>query len=358
MLKQLLMFGAFAGLIGCSEQAASPEGAAKKAEGVDVFYVDYGMLQNSISLSGSLLPNEETDIRSEVSGRIDKLNFTEGNQVPKGKLLLTLDDAEWQAQLAKAKSQLDLAEKEKQRKGKLLEAKGISQEEYDQSLALVQELQADVQLIQSRIRNAEIYAPFSGQIGLRYVSPGAYVSQGQILAKLVQTDPIKIEFGVPQRYAGFIKEGMEIKFRMDGTDSTFTGEIYAFEGRIDAATRTLNVRARCDNKQGILIPGAFAEVDLVLADLNDALMIPTSAVIPQIRGQKVFVMKNGVATSVDVESGIRTETEIQITKGLAKGDTLITTALLALKDGMPVKARNVINAAKWTFHQLVLSGRF
>jgi membrane fusion protein (multidrug efflux system) len=284
------------------------------------------------------------DIRSEVAGRIDQLNFSEGSRVAKGKLILKIDDAEWRAQLAKAKSQLDLAEKDKQRKGKLLEAKGLSQEEYDQSLSRVQELQAEVQLIQSRIRNAEIYAPFSGQIGLRYVSPGAYVSQGQILAKLVQTDPIKIEFGVPQRYAGFIKEGMEINFKMDGSDSTFVAKIYAYEARIDAATRTLNVRARCENSQGLLIPGAFAEVNLVLADLTDALMIPTSAVVPQIRGQKVFIMKNGVAQSVDVESGIRTETEIQITKGLAKGDTLITTALLALKDGMPVQVRNVTNA--------------
>lgn len=344
MLKQLLMFSALASLIGCSEQAASPEGAVKKAEGVDVFYVDYGPLQNSIVVSGSLLPNEEVDIRSEVAGRIDQLNFNEGSRVAKGKLILKIDDAEWRAQLAKAKSQLDLAEKDKQRKGKLLEAKGLSQEEYDQSLSRVQELQAEVQLIQSRIRNAEIYAPFSGQIGLRYVSPGAYVSQGQILAKLVQTDPIKIEFGVPQRYAGFIKEGMEINFKMDGSDSTFVAKIYAYEARIDAATRTLNVRARCENTQGVLIPGAFAEVNLVLADLTDALMIPTSAVVPQIRGQKVFIMKNGVAQSVDVESGIRTETEIQITKGLAKGDTLITTALLALKDGMPVQVRNVTNA--------------
>ena len=344
MIKQLIILSSLAGLLACSGTADSPEGAEKKAEGVDVFYVDYGPLQNSIVVSGSLLPNEEVDIRSEVAGRIDQLNFSEGSRVAKGKLILKIDDAEWRAQLAKAKSQLDLAEKDKQRKGKLLEAKGLSQEEYDQSLSRVQELQAEVQLIQSRIRNAEIYAPFSGQIGLRYVSPGAYVSQGQILAKLVQTDPIKIEFGVPQRYAGFIKEGMEINFKMDGSDSTFVAKIYAYEARIDAATRTLNVRARCENSQGLLIPGAFAEVNLVLADLTDALMIPTSAVVPQIRGQKVFIMKNGVAQSVDVESGIRTETEIQITKGLAKGDTLITTALLALKDGMPVQVRNVTNA--------------
>jgi membrane fusion protein (multidrug efflux system) len=344
MIKQLIILSSLAGLLACSGTADSPEGAVKKAEGVDVFYVDFGPLQNSIVVSGSLLPNEEVDIRSEVAGRIDQLNFSEGSRVAKGKLILKIDDAEWRAQLAKAKSQLDLAEKDKQRKGKLLEAKGLSQEEYDQSLSRVQELQAEVQLIQSRIRNAEIYAPFSGQIGLRYVSPGAYVSQGQILAKLVQTDPIKIEFGVPQRYAGFIKEGMEINFKMDGSDSTFVAKIYAYEARIDAATRTLNVRARCENSQGLLIPGAFAEVNLVLADLTDALMIPTSAVVPQIRGQKVFIMKNGVAQSVDVESGIRTETEIQITKGLAKGDTLITTALLALKDGMPVQVRNVTNA--------------
>jgi membrane fusion protein (multidrug efflux system) len=346
MIKHLLTLSSLLALFACNSKNSSPEAAAKKADGVDVFYVDYGPLKNSISLSGSLLPNEETDVRSEVSGRIDQLNFSESSRVAKGKLLVRIDDAEWRAQLAKAKSQLELAQKDKERKGKLLEAKGLSQEEYDQSVSRVQELQAEVQLIQSRLRNAEIYAPFTGQIGLRYVSPGAYVTQGQILAKLVQTDPIKIEFGVPQRYAGFIKEGMEIHFKMDGSDSNFVAKIYAFEARIDAATRTLNVRARCDNAQGILIPGAFAEVNLVLADVTDAIMIPTSALVPQIRGQKVFLLENGLAQSMDVLTGLRTETEIQVTKGLAKGDTLITTALLALKDGTPVKVRNVINAKK------------
>lgn len=345
MIKQLLSATLLFAIAACSQPEATQQGA-KKAEGVDVFYIDVSSIQNNIQISGSLLPNEEIDVRSEVAGRIDQLNFTEGSDIAKGRLLLKIDDAEWRAQLAKAKSQLDLAQKEKDRKTKLLEAKGISQEEYDQSVARVQELKAEVQLIDSRIRNSQIYAPFSGQVGLRYVSPGAYITQGQILAKLVQTDPIKIEFGVPQRYAGFIKEGMEINFKMDGSDSTFVAKIYAFEGRIDAATRTLTVRARCDNKSGALIPGAFAEIDLVLEDVDDAIMIPTAAIVPQIRGQKVFVLKNGVAQEVEVETGVRTETRLQITKGLAKGDTLITTALLALKNGMPVQVRNVINAKK------------
>ncbi len=343
MTKQFLLLSTVLVLAACSNAPETGPQNAKPAEGVDVFLVDHAPLKNSISLSGTLLPNEETDLRSEVSGRIDQLNFDESSRVAKGKLLVRIDDAEWRAQLAKAKSQLDLAQKDKERKGKLLEAKGLSQEEYDQSVSRVQELLAEVQLIQSRIRNAEIYAPFSGQIGLRYVSPGAYVTQGQILAKLVQTDPIKIEFGVPQRYAGFIKEGMEIHFEMDGIDKLFVAKIYAYEARIDAGTRTLNVRARCDNSEGILIPGAFAEINLVLDDITDAIMIPTSALVPQIRGQKVFMLDKGVAQSMDVVTGVRTETHIQVTKGLAKGDTLITTALLALKDGMPVKVRNVIN---------------
>ncbi len=342
-MKQLLLFSTLLGLAACSNTPESGEQKAKPADGVDVFYVDFSPIQNSISISGTLLPNEEMDIRSEVAGRIEQLNFSEGNNVAKGKLLLKIDDAEWRAQLLKAKSQLDLAKKEKERKAKMLEAKGISQEEFDQSVARVSELQAEVQLIESRIRNSQVYAPFAGQVGLRYASPGAYVAQGQILAKLVQTDPIKIEFGVPQRYAGFIKEGMEINFKMDGSDSVFVAKIYAFEGRIDATTRTLAVRARCQNKHGILIPGAFVEVNLVLNNINEALMIPTSAVVPQIRGQKVFLLKNGEAQSMDIITGLRTETEIQVTKGLAKGDTLITTALLALKDGTPVKVRNVIN---------------
>lgn len=330
----------------CGNGAEQPGSSQRTSDAVDVLVIQGEEIENTIFLTGTLMANEEIEIRAEVAGRIEKLAFNEGSKVAQGALLIKIDDAEWQAQLLKAKSLVQLAEKDKSRKRQLLEAKGISQEEFDQAETRLNELKAEVAVIESKIRNANIYAPFSGTIGLRYTSLGAYVNQGQMITQLVQNDPMKIEFAVPQRYAAFMEKGMKITFKMDGSAEELQAEIYAYDSRIDPGSRTLKVRAKAPNKEGKLIPGAFVEVKLVLQNIPDALMIPTAALVPQIRGQKVFVLEDGLAQSREVEVGIRTETEIQITKGLSAGDTLVTSALLAIKDGAPLQVRNVKNSTK------------
>jgi len=328
----------------CTNSEQATTNAIRPPDAVDVIVVQTENVNNVIQITGTLMPNEEIDIRAEIGGRVLRLPFSEGSKVSKGALLVKIDDSELQAELQKTKALVDLAEKDKARKKQLLDAKGISQEEYEQAETRLNELKAEVAVIESKLRNANTYAPFSGTVGLRYASEGAYATQGQVLALLVQTDPMKVEFGVPQRYAAFIKKGMKITFVLDGYTEVFEGEVYAYEPRIDASTRTLKVRAMAQNKEEKLIPGAFVEVKIMLQSIGDAVMIPSQALVPQITGQKVFVLKNGIAESREVEVGIRTETHIQITSGLSAGDTLVTTALLAIKAGSPIQVRNVIKA--------------
>ncbi len=339
----LVLIGGAVALAGCNANGGNAiGGTANGSEAVDVFIVSGQATDNRIYANGTILANEEVELRNEIAGRIEVLNLREGSYVKSGELLLKIDASEHEAQLARLNSQLNIAEKDEARKRELLAISGVSQEVYDNAAALVEELKADIQLTESRIRNSRILAPFSGRVGLRYVSQGAYIAMGERIAVLVQDDPVKIEFNVPQRYASQMKVGQKITFAYSGSKTPFTAEVYATEPRIDVGTRTLRIRAKCDNKEGKLIPGAFVEIELILETLDDALMVPSEVVIPQLQGQQLFVMRDGKAHAVEVETGIRTETMVQITEGLNPGDTVITTALLALKEGAAVKPRNVV----------------
>lgn len=304
--------------------------------GIEAFVVASSSLDNIIKTTGSILPNEKMELRSEVSGRIDKLGFAEGTQVQKGAILVQIDDSELLAQLQKLNAQLRIAKEDENRKQQLLAINGISQEIYDASLARLEELEADIALTNSKIRKSKIIAPFSGKIGLRLVSEGAWVSTGEIISTLVQTDPIKVEFSVPERYASSLKKGMSVQFTIAGLDDPLEAEIYATEPQIDASTRAMKVRALTPNTSGLLIPGAFAELTINLGTIEDAIMVPTLTLVPLLNSQNVFLVKKGRAQLTEVETGIRTEKMIQITQGITSGDTVATTGLLALKDFMPV----------------------
>lgn len=337
----LLLVGAFA--IGCGDtNGPSLGGTANGSEAVDVFIVTGKPTENRIYANGTIMANEEVELRNEIAGRVEVLNLREGSKVNRGEVLLEIDASEHEAQLARLNAQLNIAEKDEARKRELLTISGVSQEIYDNAAALVEELQADIQLTKSRIRNSRVLAPFTGRVGLRYVSPGAFLNAGERIAVLVQDDPVKIEFNVPQRYAPMMQVGQQISFSYSGSRTPFTAEVYATEPRIDVGTRTLRVRAKCENPKGALIPGAFVEIELILETIDEALMVPSEVIIPQLQGQNLFVMRGGKALSVSVETGIRTETMVQIIEGIAPGDTVITTALLALKEGAVVKPRNVV----------------
>ena len=346
MKKSFILFLPFLiAVMGCSHSNKSRQadtGRRFGAVNVDVKVLEPRPLINEFFTTGSILANEKVELRTEVSGRITGIFFEEGSQVSKGALLLKINDSELQAQLTKIEAQEKLAEQEEFRNRALLELKAISQEEYDISLNQLKAIQAEKQLLEAQIEKTEILAPLSGKIGLRYVSPGSYIPSNSLIAILQQVDPIKIEFSVPEKYSLIVRKGMHLTFTVENIDRSFDGVIYAVESGIDPQTRTIKVRARSPNPGSLLMPGTYARISITLERIPDALTIPSEALITELEGTRVYICRNGKAISVPVKTGIRTDTDVQITSGLSAGDSLIITGLLQISNNMPVLAKTAV----------------
>ncbi len=316
-----------------SERQAGGTAPAVKVSGMVLSPESFA---ENLSLSGTIEANEQIEIRSEVSGIIENINFSEGSRVSKGQVLFRVNDQELRAQLAKVQTSQNLAGENERRAKLLLEKEAISREEYDMAEADLASARAEFQLMQAQLGKATVRAPFAGIIGLRYISQGTYVTPTTPIAKLVNTDKLKITFAIPEKYASQIKIDDEITFSASNSAEENIAKIYAIEPGVDVSTRTLRMRAIADNKEGQLIPGTFANVFLPLAVVNDALMVPTEALIPIQNGKKIFVSENGRAREVVVETGARTESEVRVTSGLKPGDTILTSGIMVLRDGTPL----------------------
>ncbi|MDB5012039.1 MAG: cation transporter [Daejeonella sp.] len=291
---------------------------------------------NSLSLTGSIEANEQVDIRSEVSGLVTAINFNEGSNVSKGQVLVKINDKELQAQLAQALTKQKLASETEFRANSLLKKEAISREEYDVALADLRSLQSQTQLIRAQLSKTQIRAPFNGKIGLRSISMGEYVTPTSTIAKLVSINPVKILFSIPEKYSTQIKANTTFKFTVAGSDNTHVAKVYAIEPGVDLATRTLLLKAKSDNASGNLFPGSFAKIDLPLSNVDDAILIPTEAVIPVLKGKKVFVSENGKAKEVMIGTGARTQKSVLVSSGLKVGDTVLTSGMMSLKADAPV----------------------
>ena len=296
----------------------------------------YEVLDNKVLTTGTILANEEVDLKSEENGKITKILFHEGSFVNAGDLLVKINDADLQAQLQSAKSRLELQKDTEYRQKQLLEKEAISQEDYDVSANQLQVNEAEVELIKAQIDKTEIRAPFSGIIGLKNVSEGSFVNNSTIIASLQNINPIKIDFSIPERYSSMVNVGDEINFTISGNNKKYVGKVYAIEPKIDPVTRTLKLRAQCSNTGREILPGSFANVDLVLRKIENAILIPSEALIPGIDGQSVFLYRNGKAVTQKVETGIRSNKTVQITSGISEGDTVITSGMLQLRPFTPV----------------------
>jgi membrane fusion protein (multidrug efflux system) len=295
------------------------------------------ILTNKVLATGTVLAKEEVDLRSETSGKIEKIFFSEGTSVRKGDLLVKINDSELQAQRIKAESQRQLAQEKERRRKQLYEKQGISPEDYESALTELNGVTAQIQLVDAQIAKTELKAPIDGVIGLRYVSEGSYVDPTIRIANLQNLESVKLDFAVPEKYVSTVRKGQSVFFRVSGIDERFEGTILAVEPKIDPATRNVLLRAISANPHGRITPGAFAEVELVLERVQGALMVPTQALVPDIQGQKVYICRGGVAQEVRVQIGLRTESKVQVTQGLAPGDTLLTTGLLQVVGGSPLK---------------------
>jgi membrane fusion protein (multidrug efflux system) len=312
-------------------------GGDKKPAKVTGIVLKPQVFSDNLSLSGSIDANEQIEVRSEVSGVVESINFNEGTLVSKGQMLFKINDIELRAQLSQAKTRQTLASENERRARLLLQKEAISQEEYDIASADFRSSQAQIQLIQAQIAKTTVRAPFSGKIGLRSISKGTYVTPTTIIAKLVNTNQVKITFSIPEKYATKMKVNSPLSFTVSGSKEIYTAKIYAIEPEIEVATRTLKMRAVAQNSEGKLIPGTFANIALPLEKINDALLVPTEALIPIQNGKKVFIAINGKAKEIIVETGARTDKNVLVISGLKAGDTVLTNGVMTLKDDSPVK---------------------
>lgn len=309
----------------------------KKPSKVSGIVLKPQVFSDNLTLSGSIEANEQIEVRTEVSGIVESINFQEGSYVSKGQQLFKINDVELRAQLLQARTKQSLASENERRAKLLLQKEAISQEEYDIASADFRSAQAQTQLIQAQIAKTSVKAPFSGKIGLRYISKGTYVTPTTVVANLVNTNQVKITFSIPEKYAAQMKLNTSLLFTISSSKEKYMAKVYAIEPEIEETTRTLKMRAIAQNPNGKLIPGTFANISLPLDKINDALLVPTEALIPVQNGKKVFVSVNGKAKEIMVETGARTDKDVLVLTGLKAGDTLLTTGVMTLKDDSPVK---------------------
>ena len=290
-------------------------------------------LTDEFTTTGVLLPDEEVDLSFETSGKIVEINFEEGTSVKKGQLLAKVNDRQLQAQLQRLVSQLKLAEDRVFRQDALLKRDAVSKEAYEQVKTDLATLNADIEIIKANIELTELRAPFDGVIGLRQVSIGTYASPTTVVAKLTKIAPLKVEFSVPERYAKQIKN---LNFSVEGNLDAFGAQVYAVESAIDPNLHQFTARALYPNVKHILLPGRYASVLLKKDEIENAIAIPTEAIVPEMGKDKVYLYKSGKAEPVDIITGIRTASEVQVIRGLHMGDTIITSGTLQLRTGLAV----------------------
>lgn len=315
---------------------------ASRVLNVNGYIVKQQTLIDDVNVVGRLFADEEVDLSFETSGLVTDITFKEGTQVKKGQLLAKVNDAPLQAQLLKLEAQLKLAEDRVFRQSALLEKDAVSKEAYEQVKTDLESLKADIQLVKANIDLTELRAPFDGVIGLRQISEGAYASPNTIVAKLTKMIPLKLEFGINEKYSDYMKPGTKVAFTIEGNLNTFYGNVYATEAILDPVTNTLPVRAIYPNYNGALQPGRTAKIQIIMNEITDAIPIPSEAIVPELGRDIVYMYKSGKAVPVTITKGLRTDAMVQVLDGLHVGDTIITSGTLQLRTGINVALTNII----------------
>ncbi|OWW22324.1 efflux RND transporter periplasmic adaptor subunit [Noviherbaspirillum denitrificans] len=331
---------------GPTEQTLAQQQGGAKSGGtssgpvsVDVTQVATTNLIDDINAVGSIRSNESVVIRPEVSGRIAKLNFNDGQQVKKGQLLIGFDATVNQAEVQQAKAELGIARANYDRTVDLAKQKFISERARDESQANVQVLEAKLALAEARLSKLEIRAPFSGIVGIRNVSVGDYVKDGTDLVNLEDISSVKVDFRVPERFMDLVHKGQGIEVLVDALPGKpFHARVDAIDPQVDSSGRSALLRGRISNPEGKLKPGMFARVRLILAERENAMIVPEESIVPQ--GSKVTVWKvvDGKAQRTEVKTGLRRAAKVEIVQGLQPGDIVVTAGQIRLsKDGTPVR---------------------
>ncbi|RPD45458.1 efflux RND transporter periplasmic adaptor subunit [Hymenobacter sediminis] len=304
---------------------------------VQVYVVKATNLADEVAATGSILAEESVVLKSEISGKITSLNIREGQPVRKGQLLLTINADEIQAQLRKQEYNIKLFRDQERRQRTLLDKEYISAQEYEQANNQLLTAQADLQALRASLTKAYIRAPFDGVLGLSTITVGTYVSPGAEITTLSRVKPVKINFTVPSRFSNLVRTGDPITITDEASNKKYEAKVYALDPQIDPVSRTQTVRARYANSNNELRPGAFVKVNLQLGQTSEALQVPTEAVIPEAAGYSVYTVQGGKMVPKKVKIGVRSARLIQITEGIAVGDSIIRTGILQVKPGDAVR---------------------
>jgi membrane fusion protein, multidrug efflux system len=305
---------------------------------VDVMVAKKVNVPTTIEVNGTALSEEMIELYPEVGGRLISLNIPDGAAVSRGTVLAKINDAELQALLEQQKVQLELAVKTERRLKQLLAVNGVNQSDYDAALSQVNNINANIKVLEAQIDKTVIRAPFDGKLGLRMVSPGAYVTPQTLLGTLQQTDRIKIDFTVPESYSNLINVGKTVSIQTNNSDEKHTAVISAIEPQINVNTRNIKVRARL--KSDNISPGAFVKV--LFNNKAQGIVVPSNAVIPDANSSQVIVIKNGRAVFANVETGIRNADNIELTSGVSTGDTIVVSGVLFVRPNALVNIRKIL----------------
>jgi membrane fusion protein (multidrug efflux system) len=307
---------------------------------VDVIIAGSQNLSNTLEANGSIVASEFLELRSEVSGRLTFLNVSEGSRVGRGTVVAKINDAELRAQRTRVVSQLGLAKTTVARFKKLLDIQGINQADYDVAVNQVNTFNADLGVIDAQIAKTVVRAPFSGVVGLRQVSNGAYVTPADVIATLQKVDRVKIDFTIPENYAGVIKRGNSVVVEIPATQPIKTrATILAVEPQVSTTTRNVLVRASLDGGTN-LNPGTFVKV-YVETGSSAGILVPANAIIPEARAKRVVIVKDGKAVFTDIQTGLRQAGSVQVVSGINVGDSIVVSGVLFAKPNAPLKVRGV-----------------
>lgn len=324
-------------LMSCQSKVKEPAAKERPPVGVDVIIAGAEAVASNLEVNGTVVSNEMVELRPEISGRLTYLNIPDGAKVTKGAILAKVNDADLQAQLEQQKTQLDLAMKTEKRLGDLLKVNGVNQADYDVALSQVNSIQANIKVLNAQIDKTVIRAPFSGELGIREVSPGAYVTPQTLIGTLQQTDKVKIDFTVPETYASIINKGDKVSIQTNGMEDPLDAAITAVEPQINSETRNIKVRAFLDS--GVIAPGAFVKV--VLKQSRQGIMVPTNAIIPDALSSQVVVVHHKKAVFTNVETGLRNTNLVELTKGINPGDSIIVSGMLFVRPNANIQVQKV-----------------
>ena len=335
LVRNVVLVSALLGILSCGRKTDKTKERVPPL--VDVVVAEKSSFPANVEVNGLSLSEEMIELHPEISGRVTYLNLPDGAFVNEGTILVKINDADLQAQIEQQKVQLDLAVKTEKRLKTLLEVNGVNQSDYDAAISQVNLITANIKVLNAQIDKTVVRAPFSGRLGIRLVSPGAYVTPQTLLGTLQQTDKIKIDFTLPEFYANLVKVGNIVLIETNESDGKQPAVISAIEPQINLDTRNIKVRARLNSRN--ISPGEFVKV--FLNKTEQGIAVPSNALIPYASSNQVVVIKNSKATFVNVETGLRNADMVDLLGGVEAGDTIVVSGVLFVRPNAVVKIREV-----------------